>query len=165
MHISKVNPGKQYVGSKCICKSACQGPACEWRMLSCSIPSSRREITEPTKITGRRWALSLLGQAAKREKGDYRQLRPQPVAANSRVQSPKHPNSPCIWIPQVWELRGAGWTKHFSWNYQLIQTPLCSPACGSSFHLTHPFGPGWTQKKLFPYLYTSGESLLPAFCF
>lgn len=103
-----------------------------------------------------------------REKGDYRQLGPQPVvSANSSIQSPKHPNSPCIWIPSgLRELRGAGWTKHFSWNSShRIQTSFCSPGCRSSFHLKHLFGPGWIRKKLFPFLYTSRESLLPASCF
>lgn len=150
MHISKVDSGRQCVGSKCICKRVWPGLACEWRMLSCYILSReaeqcRREIREPTKSTGTQWALSLQGQAAKREKGDYRQLGPQPVvSANSSIQSPKHPNSPRIWIPSgLRELRGAGWTKHFSWNSShLIQTSFCRPGCRSSFHLKHLFGPG-----------------------
>lgn len=173
MHISKVDSGRQYVGSKCICKRVCPGPACERRMLSCYIPpreaeQRRREIREPTKSIGTQWALSQQGQAAKREKGGYRQWGSQPVlSANSSVQSAEHPHSPGIWIPSgLRELRGVGWTKQFNLkSFHLIQTPFCSPGCGSSFHLMRLFGPGWPRKKLFPFLYTYRESLLPASCF
>jgi len=87
------------------------------------------------------------------------------VWESSSVQSLKHPSSPCSWIPSgLRELKGAGRTRHFS-SSPLIQTPFCSPGCGSSSHLMHLSGPGWTRKKLLPFLYTRRESLLPASCF
>lgn len=45
------------------------------------------------------WVLLLQGQAAKREKGEYRQLRSQPaVSVNSSILAPKYLNSPSIQI-------------------------------------------------------------------
>lgn len=119
MHISQVDSGRQYVGSKCIGRRVCPGPACKWRMLFCYIPprgaeQCRREIRELMKSIGTQWALSLRKQTAKREKQDYRQLAPQPVlSANSSVQFPQHPS--CIWTPSgLRELRGALQLKVFS---------------------------------------------------
>lgn len=114
------------------------------------------------------WVLFLQGQAAKSRKGEYRQLRSQPVTSvNSSILAPKYPNSSSIWIPSaLGELRGAGWTKHFNRKSSLlVQTPFSSPGCGSSFHLLPLCGPGWTRKKLLPFLFTSRESLPAASCF
>lgn len=45
----------------------------------------------------------------------------------------------------------------------LIQTPFCSPGCGSSFHLTPSIWARGDKEEAFPFWYTSRESLLLVF--
>lgn len=167
MHISKVHSGKQYVNSKREPQKNMPGSDCEWRVLFSAIAPRKaeqrgREIREPTKSRGTQQGLSPQGC----EKGDYRQVEPQPVISASSVQSQKDPNSSRISIPSgLRELRGAGWTKQLDWNSShLIQTPLFCPGCGSSFTLHSLLRPGelgrsWSHSCIRP------ECLPPAPCF
>lgn len=164
MHISKVHSGKQYVNSKREPQKNMPGSDCEWRVLFSAVAPRKaeqrgREIREPTKSRGTQQGLSPRGW----EKGDYRQVEPQPVISASGVQSQKDRNSSRIWIPLgLRELRGAGWTKHLDWNSShLIQTLLCCPGCGSSFHFTQLTWAWRSRKELVPFLYTSR---VPASC-
>lgn len=96
------------------------------------------------KETTDKWSLSLLFQQA--------------VFSLRKTQTPHASGSPS----GLRELRGAGWTKHLDWNSShLIQTLLCCPGCGSSFHFTQLTWAWRTRKELVPFLYMSR---VPASC-